>query len=106
MFYHNAWGKVYRGGGSWGVREAMVLCRQLGWDTGSVWSGPVDTTFGYGGEPVYNARLQCVGDEARLVDCLPRDQNVDVMENPLQYRNSVLAVQCRNGASVHACVRS
>ena len=58
-----AWGTVCDDG--WGIEEAKVVCRSLGYPY--VHSSLV--SFGEGTGPIYLEDLSCVGDEHNLTEC-------------------------------------
>ena len=65
--YHNGtWGTVCDDG--WDLRDAMVVCRQLGY-------GPAvgihrRAAFGSGSGPIWYANVNCSGREANLAQCV------------------------------------
>jgi hypothetical protein len=82
----------------------MVLCRQLGWRTGSVRSSYPGATLGYGPGLVYQAGFQCVGNESRLADCPRSYPNFDVLDTLAVYgvdnsdfEGPLATAECRNG---------
>ncbi|KAM9467801.1 antigen WC1.1-like [Clarias gariepinus] len=64
--YHNAtWGSVCDD--QWNIRNAQVVCRQLG--CGSALSADRNVTFGPGEGTIWLNRVKCRGDEIHLWDC-------------------------------------
>ncbi|KAI4898537.1 hypothetical protein NFI96_007900 [Prochilodus magdalenae] len=64
--YHNAeWGSVCDD--QWDIRDAQVVCRQLG--CGSALSANESAVFGAGSGPVWMNRVKCRGNEIHLWDC-------------------------------------
>ncbi|KAI4872548.1 hypothetical protein NFI96_003105 [Prochilodus magdalenae] len=64
--YHNAeWGSVCDD--LWDIRDAQVVCRQLG--CGSALSADGSSVFGAGSGPVWLNRVKCRGNEIHLWDC-------------------------------------
>eukprot|EP00731_Ephydatia_muelleri_P030938 Em0022g452a len=63
---HNQWGTVCSNG--FGVAEANVTCRQLGYSTRGVSYQP-NAPFGEGEDPIHLSSLTCRGTEERLVNC-------------------------------------
>ncbi|MCI4388667.1 hypothetical protein PGIGA_G00088650 [Pangasianodon gigas] len=64
--YHNAtWGSVCDD--KWNIRNAQVVCRQLG--CGSALSADRNVSFGPGEETIWLNRVKCRGDEIHLWDC-------------------------------------
>eukprot|EP00057_Strongylocentrotus_purpuratus_P025036 XP_011679510.1 PREDICTED: deleted in malignant brain tumors 1 protein-like [Strongylocentrotus purpuratus] len=62
--YHDAvWGFICKN--NWGMNEAKVACRQLGYD--HVHQAIISTN--YVSRPVHLDNVQCIGDEESLVDC-------------------------------------
>ena len=64
--YHNAtWGSVCDD--QWNIRNAQVVCRQLG--CGSALSADRNVSFGAGEGTIWLNRVKCRGDEIHLWDC-------------------------------------
>ncbi|KAI4889110.1 hypothetical protein NFI96_027342, partial [Prochilodus magdalenae] len=64
--YHNAeWGSVCDD--LWDIRDAQVVCRQLG--CGPALSADGSSVFGVGSGPVWLNRVRCRGNEIHLWDC-------------------------------------
>uniref|UniRef100_A0A3B4C7Z4 SRCR domain-containing protein n=1 Tax=Pygocentrus nattereri TaxID=42514 RepID=A0A3B4C7Z4_PYGNA len=64
--FHNAkWGSVCAD--LWDIRDAQVICRQLG--CGPVLSADGSAVFGAGEEPIWLNRVKCRGNEIHLWDC-------------------------------------
>ena len=51
----------------WDLRDANVVCRQLGYD--GALSATRYATFGQGTGPIWLDNVQCVGDEVAISDC-------------------------------------
>ena len=52
---------------SWDLRDAHVVCRQLGYD--GALSAPKYAAFGQGTGPIWLDDVQCVGDEIAISNC-------------------------------------
>ena len=67
--YHNGeWGRVC--GEGWGLNDAQVVCRQLGYDLAV---GARSTAYhGQGSGQIWLANVNCVGTESTIEDCLHR----------------------------------
>ncbi|KAL6460140.1 hypothetical protein MHYP_G00318990 [Metynnis hypsauchen] len=64
--YHNTeWGSVCDN--QWDIRDAQVVCRQLG--CGPVLSADGSAAFGAGEGPIWLNRVKCRGNEIHLWDC-------------------------------------
>ncbi|XP_033105126.1 uncharacterized protein LOC117107534 [Anneissia japonica] len=65
IFYGGSWGTVCDDG--FGIEDATVVCRQLGYD-GPYQNNPV-STFGEGTGHINLDNLQCTGVESRIAEC-------------------------------------
>ncbi|XP_066277067.1 lysyl oxidase homolog 4-like isoform X1 [Branchiostoma lanceolatum] len=65
IYYNRQWGTVC--GQSWDVKQASVVCRELGY--GSARSAPKGAQFGQGHGPVWLDHVVCTGNELSIVDC-------------------------------------
>uniref|UniRef100_A0A3B4E2L6 SRCR domain-containing protein n=1 Tax=Pygocentrus nattereri TaxID=42514 RepID=A0A3B4E2L6_PYGNA len=64
--YHNAeWGSICDD--LWDIRDAQVICRQLG--CGPALSADGSAVFGAGEGPIWLSRVKCRGNEIHLWDC-------------------------------------
>ncbi|XP_022110233.1 deleted in malignant brain tumors 1 protein-like [Acanthaster planci] len=65
IFYNGQWGTVCDDG--WGIEEATVVCRQLGYS--ATVRAAAASEFSIGDGPIHLDDLLCTGDELRLSDC-------------------------------------
>ena len=81
---------------SWDLRDANVVCRQLGYD--GALSAPRNAAFGRGTGHIWLEDVHCVGDEIAISDCYHKGWNV---HNCGHYRD--VGVVCRpKGKAIHA----
>ena len=65
MFYQDQWGTVCDDG--WGIEEANVICKQLGYPAASrAWT---DARFGQGSGSFVVRDLRCAGNESSIEQC-------------------------------------
>ena len=65
VYQSGAWGTVCDD--SWDINDAMVVCRQLGFDTAAAANGLA--AYGPGTGPIHYDNVACTGNETRLADC-------------------------------------
>ncbi|NXN91310.1 DMBT1 protein, partial [Rhinopomastus cyanomelas] len=65
VFYNNEWGTVCDD--SWDLRDAAVVCRQLG--CGEAIAAPASSRFGLGAGPIWLDEVGCTGEEASISEC-------------------------------------
>ena len=65
VYLNGEWGTVCDD--SWGIQDANVVCRQLGFTAAT--SAPVGASFGQGIGLTQMDDVSCSGSEERLVDC-------------------------------------
>ncbi|XP_069462673.1 scavenger receptor cysteine-rich type 1 protein M130-like isoform X3 [Ambystoma mexicanum] len=65
VFYENVWGTVCDD--LWGLRNAEVVCRQMG--CGSALFAPGNAFFGEGKGPIWLDNVNCTGQESSITDC-------------------------------------
>ncbi|XP_036408794.1 deleted in malignant brain tumors 1 protein [Megalops cyprinoides] len=89
--YNGLWGSLCDD--SWDLKDAAVVCRQLG--CGSAVSAPQSVHFGQGSEPTWMAELACEGDESFLLDCSHRGFRNDTCSH-----SEDAAVVCSGGPQI------
>ncbi|NWR81038.1 DMBT1 protein, partial [Centropus unirufus] len=76
VFHEKRWGSVCDD--SWDVKDADVVCRQLG--CGTALAAPGSAPFGRGSGQIWLDDMNCAGDEAALTECRAKpwgDHNCD-----------------------------
>ena len=66
IFYNGNWGTVCDN--NWDIREASVVCRQLGFPYAL--SAPISAHFGAGTGQVWQDYVHCSGSESTIVNCV------------------------------------
>ena len=93
VLHMGTWGTIC--GNSWDLRDANVVCRQLGYD--GALSAPRYAAFGQGTGQIWLDDVQCVGDEIAISDCYHRGWNVHNCGH-----HSDVGVVCRpKGKAIH-----
>ena len=72
VFHSGRWGTVCSNG--WDLRDATVVCRQLGY--GTAVGAPGGAAFGWGSGPIWYDNVNCSGSEASLTQCAHRGLGV------------------------------
>ena len=72
VFHSGTWGTVCSHG--WDLRDATVVCRQLGY--GTAVGAPRDAAFGEVSGPIWYDNMNCNGSEASLTRCAHRGLGV------------------------------
>ena len=72
VYHSGRWGTVCSRG--WDLRDATVVCRQLGY--GTAVGAPGHAAFGRGSGPIWYDNVNCNGSEASLTQCTPRGLGV------------------------------
>ncbi|XP_022088748.1 deleted in malignant brain tumors 1 protein-like [Acanthaster planci] len=94
--YQNQWGTICHSG--WSIREASVVCRQLGYRSASqAWRG---AHFGRGSGPIFLNNVQCDGYETNIDQC---DHTGWI--NHYCNHNSDVGVTCETTVAFPAVVR-
>ena len=72
VFYNGTWGTICDD--LWDLKDADVVCRQLGYNGAS--SAPVDAVFGQGTGPIRLDDVHCEGNETSITQCSHRGWGV------------------------------
>ena len=67
LFYNGTWGTVC--GQNWKLRDANVVCHQLGFGGAQSALIKTHTVFGRGKGTIWYFQLRCIGNEISLTDC-------------------------------------
>ena len=65
VFHSGAWGTVCDD--DWGILDALVVCRQLGYR--SAISAPHSATYGQGRGMIWLDDVNCLGSESSIAEC-------------------------------------
>ncbi|NXD88393.1 DMBT1 protein, partial [Halcyon senegalensis] len=68
VFHNQQWGTVCDD--NWDLRDAAVVCRQLG--CGTAITAPAGASFGRGHDPIWLDKVACLGEEITLTECRAR----------------------------------
>ncbi|KAG2492959.1 hypothetical protein HYH03_008867 [Edaphochlamys debaryana] len=94
VFLNNAWGTLCRDGLNW--REAVVICRQLGYSGGGRVEYPRIGDLAPPWTPMWTA-LTCRGNETRVLDCGMTNLRVDTCGGN---QDSAVSVACFEGPAL------
>ena len=89
--FHGTWGTICDN--DWDLKDADVVCRQLGYD--GALSALRDAAFGQGTGPIWLDDVQCVGNETSISHCSHLGLGV---HNCRHYENA--GVVCRPAGNV------
>ena len=68
VFYNGYWGTICDGG--WDMRDARVVCRQLGYDLDHAYARTLRRDLVLSGSgPIWLANVACAGEERNLTSC-------------------------------------
>ena len=95
LFYNGTWGTVC--GYRWKLRDANVVCHQLGFEGAQ--SAYIQTVFGRGKGNSWYYDLRCIGNESSLTDCGQR-----VWYSSSCGHSNVADVVCRTGTKSYKTV--
>ena len=73
IFHNGKWGTVCDD--TWNLKDAVVICRQLGFPFAV--SAPGEAHFGEGKGPIWLDDVRCSGIESSIVDCFHRGWGVE-----------------------------
>ncbi|CAH3036097.1 unnamed protein product, partial [Porites lobata] len=73
IYYRGSWGTVCDD--NWGIKDAGVVCRQLGYSSTAV-SAPQRARFGQGSGKIWLDEVQCQGNETSIENCRHRPWGV------------------------------
>ena len=68
IFYNNTWGTICDD--AWGINDAHVVCRQLGFPQAS--QAPTRAHHGQGSGPIWMDDVRCTGNESYIQNCTHR----------------------------------
>ena len=94
VLHMGTWGTILDH--SWGLREADVVCRQLGYD--GALSAPSYTAFGRGTGQIWLDYVHCEGDEISILDCYHSEWGV---HNRWYYNDAGVVCRPTGKAVIH-----
>lgn len=104
VFFAGEWGRICATG--WDVRDANVVCNQLGYR--SAINAVQGTVFGISLGPIFLSNVDCRGDEKTISDCIgdgigTYDQNCDhTTDAGVQCVGRKYQIICRLKGTIHA----
>ena len=98
LFYNGTWGTVC--GNNWKLRDANVVCHQLGFEGAQSALTKIHTVFGRGKGNIWYFHLRCIGKESSLTDC---GQGV-WYSSSCSYHSDDAGVVCRTGTKSYRTV--
>ena len=98
LFYNGTWGRVCVN--RWKLRDANVVCHQLGFGEAQSALTNTQSVFGWGKGNIWYYQLRCIGNESSLTDC---GQGV-WYSSSCSYHSNDAAVVCRTGTKSYKTV--
>ena len=102
VYYNNTWGTVCDDG--WGLNDAVVVCRELGFPGAISYS--CCAAFGQGTGPIWLDDVRCTGSEKSLSTCTHPGWGIHVHSSCSHSEDAGVYCQCEHYMHVYILIKT